>query len=114
MLQLADIAGGTIPHQYVWDSVSETHGTGTQIPRKENSQIKKRQMKFCEKLRELRKRRGLMREELAERLYVSRTAISKWKSGRGYLSTAFLESDCEGFLRICGRPAFQRYGSDDC
>lgn len=41
-------------------------------------------MKFNEKLQELRKNRGLTQEELAEILYVSRTAISKWESGRGY------------------------------
>ena len=41
-------------------------------------------MEFNEKLQELRKQRGLTQEELAERLYVSRTAISKWESGRGY------------------------------
>lgn len=40
-------------------------------------------MEFCEKLQELRKSRGLTQEELAEILYVSRTAISKWESGRG-------------------------------
>ena len=43
-------------------------------------------MEFCEKLRELRKIRGLTQEELAEILYVSRTAVSKWESGRGYPS----------------------------
>ena len=41
-------------------------------------------MEFHEKLQELRKRRELTQEELAEALYVSRTAISKWESGRGY------------------------------
>ncbi len=41
-------------------------------------------MEFHEKLQELRKGRGLTQEELAEDLYVSRTAISKWESGRGY------------------------------
>ena len=40
-------------------------------------------MEFNEKLQELRKSRGLTQEELAAKLYVSRTAISKWESGRG-------------------------------
>ena len=43
-------------------------------------------MEFSEKLQELRKSRSLTQEELAEALYVSRTAISKWESGRGYPS----------------------------
>ena len=43
-------------------------------------------MKFHEKLQELRKQRGMTQEELASSLYVSRTAISKWESGRGYPS----------------------------
>ena len=41
-------------------------------------------MEFNEKLQELRKQKNLTQEELAEELYVSRTAISKWESGRGY------------------------------
>ena len=41
-------------------------------------------MEFNEKLQELRKQKGLTQEELAELLYVSRTAISKWESGRGF------------------------------
>ena len=41
-------------------------------------------MEFNKKLQELRKARSLTQEELAEALFVSRTAISKWESGRGY------------------------------
>ena len=41
-------------------------------------------MEFNEKLQKLRKQKGLTQEELAASLYVSRTAISKWESGRGY------------------------------
>ena len=41
-------------------------------------------MEFNKKLQELRKQKGLTQEELAETLFVSRTAISKWESGRGY------------------------------
>ena len=43
-------------------------------------------MEFGEKIQSLRKSKGLTQEELAERLYVSRTAVSKWESGRGYPS----------------------------
>ena len=41
-------------------------------------------MEFNKKLQELRKQKGLTQEELSEKLYVSRTAISNWESGRGY------------------------------
>lgn len=41
-------------------------------------------MEFNEKLQELRRQRGLTQEELSKALFVSRTAVSKWESGRGY------------------------------
>lgn len=41
-------------------------------------------MELNEKLQLLRKQKGLTQEQLAQALYVSRTAISKWESGRGY------------------------------
>ena len=41
-------------------------------------------MEFNEKLQQLRKSKGLTQEELAQAIYVSRTAVSKWESGRGY------------------------------
>ena len=48
-------------------------------------------MEFREKLQELRKSRGLTQEELAEAIFVSRTAVSKWESGRGYPSIESLQ-----------------------
>ena len=41
-------------------------------------------MEFHEKLQQLRTQKGLTQEELAQVLFVSRTAVSKWESGRGY------------------------------
>lgn len=41
-------------------------------------------MTFSEKLKELRNINGLTQEELAEQVFVSRMAVSKWESGRGY------------------------------
>ncbi|MBR5473464.1 MAG: helix-turn-helix transcriptional regulator [Clostridia bacterium] len=40
-------------------------------------------MQFNEKLQDLRKQKGLTQDQLAEMLFVSRTAVSKWESGRG-------------------------------
>lgn len=41
-------------------------------------------MEFCEKLSKLRKSKNLTQEELTSILNTSRTAVSKWESGRGY------------------------------
>lgn len=54
-------------------------------------------MEFNEKLQELRKKKGLTQEELAEALFVSRTAISKWESGRGYPSIDSLKAIAKFF-----------------
>lgn len=54
-------------------------------------------MEFHEKLQELRKQKGLTQEELAGQLYVSRTAISKWESGRGYPNIESLKAIAKYF-----------------
>ena len=54
-------------------------------------------MEFNEKLQELRKQNGLTQEELSEKLYVSRTAISKWESGRGYPNIESLKAIAKFF-----------------
>lgn len=41
-------------------------------------------MDFCKKLQQLRAKNGLTQEQLAEKVFVSRVAVSKWESGRGY------------------------------
>lgn len=56
-------------------------------------------MDFNEKLQYLRKQKNLTQEELAEALYVSRTAISKWESGRGYPSIDSLKA-ISGFFSV--------------
>ena len=56
-------------------------------------------MEFHEKLQELRKRKGLTQEELAQSLYVSRTAVSKWESGRGYPNIGSLK-DIAAFFAV--------------
>nr|WP_275061824.1 helix-turn-helix transcriptional regulator [Diplocloster agilis] len=48
-------------------------------------------------MQELRKQKKLTQEELSEILFVSRTAISKWESGRGYPSIDSLKAIAEFF-----------------
>ncbi|MCM1044721.1 MAG: helix-turn-helix domain-containing protein [Candidatus Gastranaerophilales bacterium] len=40
-------------------------------------------MNFSEKLKEIRKKEGISQEQLAERIGVSRQAITKWETGKG-------------------------------
>ena len=40
-------------------------------------------MTFSEKLKEARKNAGLSQEQLAEKLCVSRQAVTKWETGKG-------------------------------
>ena len=54
-------------------------------------------MELNEKLQELRKQKGLTQEELAQALYVSRTAISKWELGRGYPNIDSLKAIAQFF-----------------
>ena len=89
-------------------------------------------MEFHRKLQELRKREGLTQQQLAESLYVSRTAISKWESGRGlpgidslkaiagYFSVTVDELLSDGELPTAGDKAgaaaslARRFGILDC
>lgn len=54
-------------------------------------------MEFHEKMQELRKKNGLTQEELAQALCVSRTAVSKWESGRGYPNIDSLKAAAKFF-----------------
>ena len=54
-------------------------------------------MELNEKLQELRKQKGLTQEELAAQLFVSRTAVSKWESGRGYPNIESLKAIAKFF-----------------
>ncbi len=53
-------------------------------------------MAFGDHLQEVRKRSGLTQEEFAEQLQVTRQAVSKWESGRGY-------PEMDKVLYICSR-----------
>lgn len=54
-------------------------------------------MNFNEKLQQLRKQNNMTQEELAKVLFVSRTAVSKWESGKGYPNIDSLKSIAEVF-----------------
>ena len=51
-------------------------------------------MKFCDKLPKLRKENNLSQELLADKLGVSRQAVSKWESGSSY-------PDMEKMIDMC-------------
>lgn len=48
-------------------------------------------MTFDEKLRKLRKEHNLTQDDLAEKIFVTRTAVSKWETGQGYPSIESLK-----------------------
>ncbi len=54
-------------------------------------------MGFNENLQNLRKVKNMSQEQLAEKLEVSRQAVSKWESGNGYPETEKLITICEIF-----------------
>jgi transcriptional regulator with XRE-family HTH domain len=54
-------------------------------------------MNLGENLQTLRKKENISQEELAEKLEVSRQAVSKWESGGGYPETEKLLKICEIF-----------------
>ena len=54
-------------------------------------------MEFNEKLQGLRRGKGITQEQLADSLYVSRTAVSKWESGRGYPNIESLKAIAKFF-----------------
>ena len=49
-------------------------------------------MKFKDKLKQIRKARGLSQQALADAIHISRSAIAKWENGLGYPNPDALES----------------------
>ena len=52
---------------------------------------------FNDKLKELRRKKGLSQQELADKIYVSRSAICKWEMGNGVPSEINIEALCTFF-----------------
>ena len=48
-------------------------------------------MKFSDSLKEFRKQNNLTQQELADKLFVSRSAIAKWEQDRGLPSEELLQ-----------------------
>lgn len=49
-------------------------------------------MEFGEKLKKLRKEKGIPQKQLADAIYVSRSAVAKWENGLGFPSKASYDS----------------------
>jgi transcriptional regulator with XRE-family HTH domain len=56
-------------------------------------------MTFGEKIKKLRIDKGLTQDELAEKIFVTRTAVSKWESDRGYPNIDSLKA-LAGFFSV--------------
>lgn len=52
-----------------------------------------------DKLKELREKKGLSQQELADKLFVSRSAVAKWENGNGIPSEVNLDAICK-FLTL--------------
>ena len=52
---------------------------------------------FKDKLKELREKEGLSQQELADKLFVSRSAVAKWENGNGIPSDVNLDTICKFF-----------------
>ena len=52
---------------------------------------------FKDKLKELREKEGISQQALADKLYVSRSAVAKWENGNGIPSDVNLETICKFF-----------------
>lgn len=66
-------------------------------------------MEFNEKLQTLRKKAGLTQEQLSEKLFISRTAVSKWESGRGFPNIQALQN----ISKIFGIPVDSLLSGDE-
>ena len=62
---------------------------------------KEQKMELSEKIQKIRKENNLTQEQFAERIFVSRTAVSKWETGRGIPSIDSLQMIAKEFnLRL--------------
>ena len=68
-------------------------------------------MAFGDRLAEVRRGHGLTQEQFAEQLQVSRQAVSKWESGRGYPEIEKILYLLNAVFMISG---FLHYFIEDC